>query len=450
MFHLDLRALAVMRIVLSLVLIWDVLVRLWLLEDFHCDSGFLPRSALLQGVYSPAWFCFHNMSGTFWFNGLLLLVHLACLVGLGLGYRTRWNNVVVWLLCNSLQSRNPYILDSGDRLLMALLLWGFFSGWERCYSWDYRDKPAPKRYTVVNLGTFGLVSQAVVMYWMSSYWKWHPAWFQEGTSMYYALSLDLFTRPLADLLLPYPVFLKFLTRFTMAIEIFCPLLLLTGRLWLRRLAVVGLMGLHFGILIFMSIGIFAPVCLAMLSGFWPWESPDLEEFPKFKGLQWYHALPLSIFLLGTSWNLGQMKLFEIPVSVNRACNFLKADQYWNLFAPMPRNEDSWYILEIVTESGEVYDFWEDEEKPISWERPKHTSQILRSHRDRIWGTALEGKATNAYTRDQYLRCKVRRFNQRHPNDPVMLATLYAMKQTTGPDYRWMPATPESLVQLHFE
>lgn len=449
MFHLDLRALAVLRISLSLILIWDVLVRFWLLEDFHCDSGFLPRRSLLQGVYAPAWFCFHNLSGTYWFNALLFVVHGASLVGLALGYRTRLNNVVVWTLFNSLQSRNPYILDSGDRLLMMILLWGFFSDWGRCFSLDYRGQPPPPSYAVVNIGTVGLLSQAAIMYWLSAYWKWHPVWVEEGTALYYALSLDLFTRPAADLLLPYPDFLRVLTAATMVVEIVGPIFLLSGVRPLRILAVLGLGGLHFGILLFMSIGIFAPVCLTLLSGFWPWDKARISEDQRFSGLKSHHVLPLSILLLVLAWNLHKLSLLSLPVPAIRACNFLKADQYWNLFAPRPRIGDSWYILEVVSESGKQFDLWESREKPLRWERPKHTSTILRSHRDRIWGTALEGGATNEYTRQEYVRCKVRRFNERHPEDPVSVARLYAMKQATGENYRWEPARPELLVELSF-
>jgi hypothetical protein len=448
-FTLDLRALAVMRICIALVILGDLVLRLWMMEDMHGDGGFITRAALLRGVYVPSWFCFHMITTTKWMLFGLFLVHIAATVALAVGYHTRIATFVVWLLCNSLQSRNPFILDSGDRLLLLILLWGFFCGWGRCYSWDYRKKTKPESYQVVNIGTVGLLIQFCSLYWLSAYWKWDPVWLSEATALYYAMNLDLFTRPIAKVLLPYSGLLKLTTILTMFVEIFGPLAILLDRKWLRLCGVAGLVLLHAGIFLFMSIGVFPLVSLSYLMGLLP--SMMWDRKAELQKSEWTYRksdwVPATLIALSFWWNAGQLG-FPRPLPVFYACNSLKLDQYWHLFAPVPRRIDSWFIVYGRTRSGKEIDLWEPEPKELSWERPEHVTYTLRSHRDRVFGTALETSATEPIKRS-YLQFKARTYNEAHPDDPLVTIRAIAMQQITELDYKWTEPTPVTLAELHF-
>lgn len=442
---MDLRALGVARMGVALVCLCDLTIRGAFLFELYSDDGFLPRATLLGDVYTPSMFSLYMLTSAKWYLVLLLTCQWLAAACMGLGYRTRTSNVILWVLYVSLDARNPYILDSGDRLLVLTLLWGFFSGWHRCYAMD-RGWRAVKSFRVCNLGTVGFCLQLLWVYGLSVYWKWVPVWLpEEGTALYYALNLDLFTRPMAKLLLPYPTLLYWLTLSTMAIEILGPLLILTGQKRLRNTGAVLLMALHLGIFAFMSIGVFPMVSfcfnLAFLgfSGFGK-SGVDVRR-------RWTDG-PAGIFiLLVVWWNLGQLG-FTRPQVVTNICASFQLDQYWNLFSPIPRTIDSWYVVKGTTASGREYDLWRGKTE-VSWERPRHTTDILKTHRHRIWGTSLEVEGRSAL-RQSYLRSVARRYNARNADDPLVRIEFFVVRQLTKPDYEWDAPQPLSLEVIELD
>ena len=221
-FILDLRSLALMRICLSVVLVADLLIRLTVLEDFHCDSGFHPRVEAVSWKYPSSSLCFHLFSGSYEMMLALFVVHIAALVALGVGYKTQTATFLCWFLGNSLQSRNAFVLDSGDRLYLLILMWGFFCGWGKFFSIDARTSPPPPSTQACNMGTVGLTVQMCYVYWFSSYFKMDPVWMKDGTALYIALNLELFCRPIAKYALPFYGLLRVGTFYTIAAEMLGP------------------------------------------------------------------------------------------------------------------------------------------------------------------------------------------------------------------------------------
>lgn len=98
----------------------------------------------------------------------------------------------------------------------------------------------------------------------------------DGTALYYALSLDQISTPIGAYLLNFPQLLEVMTFATFGLEavgpflLFCPFF--TGPV--RTGAVMAFMGLHFGILLTMDIGIFPWIgalgMVCFLPG-WFWE-----------------------------------------------------------------------------------------------------------------------------------------------------------------------------------
>lgn len=424
-----------------MVILFDLLRRMSMLTDHHGDGGFVPRELLVQhDLYRGSWFCFHLMAGSATMTGVLFLIHLTSAAAMCVGYRTRLATGVCWLLTNSLQNRNPFILDSGDRLLLLFLLWGFFCDWGSYFSMDARRQP-PTEKQILNFGTIAMTVQLCTLYWLSVYWKWHPSWLEEGSALYYATHLDLFSRPLAGWLQPYPQLLAALTHFTMAAEFFGPLLVLTGVPLLILVGLGSLALLHLGIYVFMDIGIFPLVSLSYLLPFLPaavWERSWLKLNPLLSYRPHYRDLvPALLLLLTVWWNCAATRYLRQPSWAFHMCHALKLDQYWNLFAPLPRTLDSWYVVQATTQSGRHLDLFEPRPKEFSWKLAVHTSQTFRSHRDRVYGTALE-KVAGEPLRQRFIKLKAERYNREHPQDPVTVVRLYAMQSVTRLYYRYSP------------
>lgn len=120
-FALDLRSLALFRFLIGLMVAGDALQRLGDLGAFHTDAGILPRALLTDASWR---WSLHLANGEAWFQLLLLGSQLLAALMLALGWRTRVSAVLAWLLLVSAGNRNPWLLDAGDTLLMALLFWG--------------------------------------------------------------------------------------------------------------------------------------------------------------------------------------------------------------------------------------------------------------------------------------------------------------------------------------
>jgi hypothetical protein len=458
-FSLDLRSLAVMRICLALVLIWDLIVRLTVLDDFHTDSGFFPRSDLARWPHAISCFSVHLFTGESWATACLFLFHLACLVCMGLGYRTQLSTFLCWVLGNSLQTRNPFILDSGDRLYLLILLWAFFCRWGTYYSLDSRRTEKPASPKIFNVGTVGLVLQLCVVYWFSVYFKWDPIWLSEGTALYIAMNLELFCRPLAKSLLPYWDFMRFGTGFTMFAEILGPALILFGRRWFKLFGIACLFLLHLAILLLMSIGIFPLVSLAFLIGFMPsmvWERlQGLDEsearssqpsWSETREARFLDITAATLLVLSVWWNCHRAFKLYIPSPVFKICMATKLDQYWNLFAPTPRTLDCWFVIEGTTKSGVQVDLWMTAPKPLSWDKPESVSSTFYSHRDRMWATACESVLSER-TKNHFLEVKAERYNTEHREDPLVHVRFYRMEQITALGYRWVKPEPVVLFEV---
>ena len=201
---LDLRSLAVARVLAGLLTLADVILRGLHLREFYTEAGLLPRPLALQLHPSLSFPSLHIANDTVAYVSLLFVIHGAVGVGLLLGYRTQVCSVLVWVLTMSIQARNPLVLNGGDILFSAILFWGMFLPWGKVWSLDARSTEPPKHCKVFSAATVGLTFQMVTLYFFASLHKLEPAWLQEGSAVYYALSIEHFATPAAEILLRHP------------------------------------------------------------------------------------------------------------------------------------------------------------------------------------------------------------------------------------------------------
>ncbi len=248
-FGADLRSLATFRIVLAVLVLVDLASRSTNFYAHYTDEGAVPLRPLwpeLQALY-PWTFSLNVLSGEPFFQALVFGVAALAALGLLVGYRTRLATVVVWVMVLVIQWRNPWVLSGADQLLGLLLFWGMFLPLGAYWSVDHARKAAPARLSTrfLSLATVGLFMQISFMYWFTAIEKSGPEWRADGTALYYALSIDMYTTPIGDYLLQFPTLLEVMTFATLGLEAFGPFLLfspvLTGPV--RTGAALAFMGL---------------------------------------------------------------------------------------------------------------------------------------------------------------------------------------------------------------
>jgi hypothetical protein len=273
-FGLDVRSLALFRVGLGFMVLWDLHERLPDLTAHYSDAGAFPRSL----VPNVSRFTIHAWSGSAYFEGALFLLTALFALALFVGYRTRLVTCVCWFLTVSLQGRNIAVEHGGDVLLRMLLFWGMFLPLGAYCSVDSlsatRTLPPPRRF--LSVGSAALTLQICFVYWFAVIWKYGPEWREQGTAVEYALRIEGFSTSLARWLLNYPRVLTVLTHATVVVETLGPALVLFPFFTqqLRVVAVAALIGFHASLGLCIELGNFVPVCwvgwLALLSP-WFWD-----------------------------------------------------------------------------------------------------------------------------------------------------------------------------------
>lgn len=283
-FGIDRRTLALFRVSLAAVTLFDLLQRLGSVRAFYTDFGVLPRAALAQS--GETWrLSVHLANGETWFQAALITVQALLAFMVLVGHRTRAATLLTFVLLGSLHNRNPMLLTGADNLMMCLWFWALFLPWHSRFSVDAalstREPPAGNHY--LSWATAGLTLQVLSVYFFSAMLKSGRDWWPDGTAVYYALSLDKYATPLGVWLRDsLPGLLAPLSHFVYFLEWLAPLLAFAPFLFapLRFSVMLALMLMHIGFLLCLGIGHFPFVSLASLTvllGGWFWDRAGRRE-----------------------------------------------------------------------------------------------------------------------------------------------------------------------------
>lgn len=435
-FGIDLRGLAVMRILLGLTLLYDLGVRWRSVDIFLADSGVLTLAQARINSYLTWVPSVHFLSGEASFQSFLLIVHACCALALLVGWRTSVMAVIVWYLTLSLHFRNELILNGGDYVLRALLFWGMFLPWGKRFSVDARreGQEAPAN-VVANLATVALILQFCLLYWGAAMNKHDSVWVQDYMALYYALHLDCFATPVGVWLREFPWLLKVGTIFTLCAQWFAPLFLVVGSKWLRALGVATLVFFHLAIALTMNVGTFWIIPIAGLVALLPSEFWDrFSEPTQGRELPAPHPIfsaALGVLILVLPYlNLSQVKRdeFKVPMPLYIAMRTLGFHWGWDMFARSDDNLDGWYILEAQLANGEVVDLLRGSEMTL--EKPP-AGQMYRDQRWRRYIVDLyrEEHEPAARALVQYL---ARQWNEKNNAKVEKVVVHYMAEQTTYP------------------
>src|SRR5687768_7346846 len=277
LFELDHRSLALYRILLGCVLLYDIAARLSEATSFYTDGGVLPRAPYVEQFQGRWSWSLHLLSGEASAQYVLFALAAVCAASFALGYRTRLATLGSLLLLISLHNRNPFVISAADQLMRVLLFWTLFLPAGAAYSVDRAlaepEAPRPPR---VSVGTAAFTLQVCLVYWFTAALKSGSEWWREGSALYYTLNIDYLTTDWGRLLLSLPALLGALSFFTVAFEAVGPALIFLPRRNgpVRTAVVFAFVLFHLCMTPLLTLGAFPFICAAMWSALlpaWFWE-----------------------------------------------------------------------------------------------------------------------------------------------------------------------------------
>jgi len=202
-FSIDLRSLALLRILLALLLLVDLILRIPTMQMFYTDAGVLPRTQWLA-VNNKWYLSFHAASGALWWQIVLFFLAAIFAIGLLLGYRTRLMNFLSWVLLASLLNRNEMVLQGGDILLVLMAFWGMFLPLGAKWSIDaalqpeHRLNPNQLRFVpekaqlYFSVATVAVIFQVLFLYFFTALLKTGAPWRFPFEAAHYTLEIQHF------------------------------------------------------------------------------------------------------------------------------------------------------------------------------------------------------------------------------------------------------------------
>lgn len=254
-----------MRILLGIVFLYDLSVRWGHLEVFYTDYGVLSRKIFIDSLEIPWKMSLLVLNGTLGFAEIFIGIGVIAGLMFVFGVRTKLSGFLCWITLMSFQSRNPLIVHGGDNLLRMLFFWGMMLPLHARYSFDRASakEDLPADSSIANVFSMSLILQVCFIYIFTTVYKMNSTWMTSFTSIYYALSLDMFTTTFGDWLAQFHTLTVIMTAVTMFIEAFGIFFLFSPfkNQRTRMFAIVLFAGLHVGIWLCFRLGTFAPACL---------------------------------------------------------------------------------------------------------------------------------------------------------------------------------------------
>lgn len=432
LFAIDLRSLALFRIALGALILAGVALRIADFRVFFTDDGVWPLAAARGEYNAPGTWSLHLLDHSFGWQAGLTVAEAVAGLALLLGWRTRTVAVLAWVLVASAQRRDLMVVSAGGHLLRQFLFWGMWLPLGARWSLDARRRPTQPGESVLSMASAALLLQVVLVYAANVIYKTDPAWRTTGDAIWMALSQEGYTRPAGRALLAWPGLLRVLTHATFALEALGPLLAFIPWADARwRLLIAALfISFHAALAATMTLGLFPIISMAGWLIFLPgalWRSPfvgralrlprqaerlpsNREEGPWFPRSPWpVNAAAAACFTLAVCWNLRP--IFPALKRLDPLAHLLRLEQRWMMFAPKPREVDTWWVVVGTDARGVETNLWTGE-SPLNWKRPPAFAAFFPSDH---WKTYLYNLRTGSAARPRlFAEWLARRWQAQHP------------------------------------
>ena len=452
-----------MRIGVAIILLVDLFIRSLSIQAFFTNEGLLPLETLKLYNWNQFYFSYHTLNGDLWFQILLFILNVICVIALLVGYRTRLFTFICWTFLVSIQNRNPLIAQSGDDLLRLLLLWGLFLPWGERYSITKTSAIKTAYFSLANVGYLLLVASVC---FFSALLKTSPEWRSEGTAIYYALSIDQLRLPFGSLIYNYPQLLKVLTHLVFFTEWFAPLLLVMPFVP-QRVRTVGIamyVSLFMGISVSMYVGLFYIIGIVSVIGLLPASCMNyfekqfyanrtkfVRELNPIKNIfldcidvfRTLIIVVIIIFCLMFNLTMVQKFPYAMEPEVSKYGSILRLEQNWGMFSPSVFKDDGYYVYSGYSTSQKKFIDVKHDRDSVSFAKPQYVVCEYESDR---WRKYFENYifTQNNYIRPYFCSYYIKKWNREHPNNQLSELIIYYMKEVSLPYYQTEPIKKEVL------
>lgn len=448
-FILDLRSVALLRILLGSAMLYDILARFRFVELFLTDDGGLSRIDLLATVNRPWSFSLYMIAGESGQVQVILALHAAAAIALLLGLYTRFASIICWALLVSLQHRNPLVLNGGDTLIALYAFWAMFLPLNARWSLDRLlarkgegaslDLLKENEYHAIPGAAFML--QTVFVYAFAVLLKSGELW-MNGQAVGYAIrnlgmmeSGGLWFQQF-EWAHPLSTYVTYHWEWVGCLLLLCPF---ANRI-LKMIAVLGFVAMHVVFEFMMDLALFPFISitgwLALLpSTFWDsalarkWSvglrtrmdqtTRWVRETKARGGPLIVPGRPSSIMcglaiILVLVWNVRGLPNSPlrnaIPEPMVNLMYTLKLRQKWSMFAANPPRYSGWYTIEAQMADGDTIDLFYPN-VPYTIRRP---AIFTDRYPDRRWGKFLDNLRKDQYRslRDDFLQYFIKRWSRR--------------------------------------
>ncbi len=354
----DLRALALARIVMGLALLIDWTERVESRAALYAPDGILPIAShpwhgTLQAAFSPALWT----DASWWMPMWLALAGVAYLL-LALGAFPRVTTVVAWVCVCVVRDRNP-LVGFGFDTVATLTLFSFMF-----LPVGARFGVHARRIAAKLDGATAVVSPAVLihvaafaaMYGFTALLKAAHAPWRDGSALVIILGADQTARAFGRFMLDFPLLLQLGTWGTLVVESFMALAVLTAHGYARVAAVLCALALHAGIQAMIPIGVFGLGSIAQAIAFTP--SSTLDRLFRTTAattktlVRWTRgqlvaagAVVVSCAIWSACW-FGVPKHDKLPAPFVFAMQALHLDQNWGMFTAIETWSTHWIEVEV--------------------------------------------------------------------------------------------------------
>mmetsp|Transcript_13917 Transcript_13917/g.29374 ORF Transcript_13917/g.29374 Transcript_13917/m.29374 type:complete len:508 (+) Transcript_13917:315-1838(+) len=403
MFGCNYEAVALYRISLGVMLLFELVTRFNYLHAFYSDEGTLPLRLLrpkIDIVYKIV--CVHCYSGSMIYMQLLLSIQVLLAAMLIVGYRTKVASIASWFLYLSLTLRNTWLNFILDRYFHYLLFYSMFLPLDGMWAIDSKvnSKNKSSTDTFVTPATIALKLLVAWLYWDAGYGKYSDplgGWTLNAQPL---SALDTYVRHTVVARYMYgilgPTGLRYMTPTVVYAEMFCAPVALAGSYFRKNTIVYGVILLmwfmHVGIAVTMrntvllslvancAWCIYLPEGVGKNIGFSSKKS-DVDDRKKSSFLQKHgmSALIIAAFVSGSIW-------FE---TMSDDCNQSQKHIWttllhcrWNVFVGA---EDyvTWEIAPGRLSDGSVVDIW-GKTDVVSWDMPGAGAPCTSTSRPGRW------------------------------------------------------------------
>ena len=320
-FYLDLRSIALFRVLLSLILIYDFLwTRLPYYKLFHTSQGLVSLETIFSKNSLNIFILLlsENSILLFLFFYLTLVFSFFLLIG----YKSKTSSFLCLCLLWIFQSQSPLILSNTDQLIKLFLFWACFLPLGGIWSVDRALSLSQKgKFQFLHSSSFLFISQIVLVYILTWLMAWNRS---EGPQdvIGHLLSLEQSRKPFGAFLAQWPSLTETLTFLkAWVFELTLPLMLYLAffKTDLIRILVISAMytfhivlylSLSTGVLPFLGIALWS---LLLPSCFWTqltkWGSRNKDHSIKLYFDEGCVFCKKSVLLLKTFLIIPQLKIF---------------------------------------------------------------------------------------------------------------------------------------------